>query len=390
MKNIIKIVVSAIVCMTLLLVPMTVMAEEGVTYNISNSTLVEGTKTYAIDTTVPYTVFKLYPTDVGEFTITSSDCVMGIVSYLDMWVQYEPTEEIVNLNEISWSCNDTNQSIMVGVKSDSSEVSITVTRQKQNIVEIPWTIYENKATPEKFEMPDFVDTNAFVDGYVDFEDSVIDNAVLGDDGYYHLNTKDGPILFANLHDSIMSLYDMSGYGRVAAIYYDNGEVIKKVDYTAAFNEYIDALPTGAGGAISSYYYPLTADLIEMFKEIGATHDWYNGDDAWVYESEDAWLYACYFDEAVTTMDPADYESGSNLGGNTNSGNSNSNQNINNNKNSNTNTNTNTNSTTGNTTNGNTNTDTSNKAPATGDCGLSVAVAMLSLATLVIGTKKVIK
>lgn len=387
MKKAIKIVISAIVCLAILLVPMTVMAEKGVTYNISTNTLVEGTNTYALDSTVPYTVFILYPSAVGDFIITSSDCVMGIVSYLDMWVQFEPTEENVNLNEINWSCTDINQSIMVGVKSDSSEVSINITRQEPNIVEIPWTIYENTVTPEKFEMPDFVSVDAFEDGYVDFEDSVIDDAVLGDDGYYHLNKKDGPILFANLDDSIMSLYDMSGYGRVAAIYYgSDGEVIKKIDYTDAFKEYIAALPTGAGGTIISYYYPLTADLIEMFKEIGSTHDWYSGEEAWVYDSEDAWLYACYFDEAVTTMDPADYEDDSNLSGDTNTGNSNSNSN----QNINSSINDNASNTTGNNTNNDTNIDTSDKAPATGDCGVALAAAMLFAATLVIGTKKVIK
>ncbi|MBR5472495.1 MAG: hypothetical protein IKU82_00750 [Clostridia bacterium] len=366
MKKIFKIIICTIVCMALLLVPMTVMAEEGVTYNISATTLTEGTNTYTLDGTVPYTVFKLHPTAVGDFTITSSDCVMGIVSYHDMWVQFEPTDEIVNLNEINWSCTDTNQSIMIGVKADTSDVSITVTRKESIVVEIPWDIYENIATPEKFEMPDFVDLEALENGYVDFEDSVIDEAVLGDDGYYHLNEKNGPILFANLNDPIMSLYDMSGYGRVAAIYYDNGEVIKKVDYTDAFNEYIAALPTNAGGIISSYYYPLTADLIEMFKEIGATHDWYSGDNAWIYDSEDAWLYACYYDENVTIMDPSAYENSTNIGGNTNTGN---NQNGNN---------------TNDTTNENTNIDTSNKAPATGDINLVTTAMSVVMIAVVFG------
>ncbi len=381
MKKIFKIVICAIVCIALLLVPMTAMAEEGVTYNISTSTLEEGTNTYTLDSTVPYTVFKLYPSAVGDFTITSSECEMGIVSYLDMWVQLEPSEENVILNEINWSCTDINQAIMVAVKSDLDEVSITIVREEPRVVEIPWTIYENKATPEKFEMPDFVSMDALEDGYVDFEDSVIDDAVLGDDGYYHLNIKDGPILFANLNDGLMSLYAMSSNGRVAAIYYDedSGEVIKKLDYTDAFNEYIAAL-TSAEGLVSSYYYPLTVDLIEMFKEIGATHGWYSGDEAWVYESDDAWLYACYFDEDVTTMDLADYESNLNGGGDTNTDNTNNNQNTNN-----------TNSTTSNNTNNNnTNTDTSDKAPATGDSCVTLAVTMLSAAAIVIGVKKVNK
>ncbi len=381
MKKAIKILLSAVICLALLIVPMTVMAEEGIDYNINYETnLTEGTNSYVMDGTVPYTVYILYPTEVGEYTITSN-ANMGIVSYLDMWVQFEPTEDIVNLNTITWNCTDVNQAIMIAISPNASEETITVTRKDPDTSkEIPWTVYENTVTPEKFEMPDFVDTDAFDDGYVDFEDSVIDNAVLGDDGYYHLNDKNGPVLFANLNDSIMSLYTMSGYGRVAAIYYDDaGEVVKKVDYTDAFNEYVAALPTDASGIITSYYYPLTADLIEIFKEIGATHGWYSGDEAWVYASDDAWLYACYYDEAVTTMD-ANANNNSDNKDDTTTDDTTGNENTSNN----------TNNTSGsvnnNNTNNNTNTDTSNKAPVTGDSSAALAIAMLSVAALVVGVK----
>ncbi len=302
MKKTFKIIISAIVCLALLIVPMTVnAAEEGIDYNINYETyLTEGTNVYTIDSTVPYTVYYFYPSAVGDYTFTS-DAKMGIVSYIDMWVQNDPTDENVNLNEITWPCTDINQAIMIALKSDLAEVSITVSWKDSTVVDIPWTIYENKKTPEKFEMPDFVDVDAFEDGYVDFEDSEIDDAVLGDDGYYHLNEKDGPVLFINLNDPIMSMYTMVGYGSLAAVYYDDGAVTKKVDYTDAFNQYVSALPTDSAGIITSYYYPLNADLIEMFKEVGATHDWYGGDTPWVYASEDAWLFACYFDENVTSM-----------------------------------------------------------------------------------------
>lgn len=386
MNKIFKIAISVIICISILIVPMTVMAEEGIDYNINYETnLTVGTKDYPIDSTVPYTVFILYPTEVGDYTVTSN-AKIGIVSYLDMWVQFEPTDEIVNLNEIKWTCTDVNQAIMIGVKSDLAEVGITVTWSDPVVIEIPWTVYENKKAPEKFEMPSFVDVNAFDESYVDVTDSVIDNAVLGDDGYYHLNEKDGPVLFANLNDSIMSLYTMVGYGKIAAIYYDDvtGDVIKKVDYTNSFNEYLSALPTDANGVITSYYYPLTADLIEMFKEVGTTHGWYSGDEAWVYASEDAWLYACYYDESVISMDPnASDKDNTN---NNDKDDTTTDDTTNNENTSNNNASGNTNNTTGNTPNNNTNTDTSNKAPATGDNAFALAVAMLSAAAVVVGLK----
>jgi hypothetical protein len=129
---------------------------------------------------------------------------------------------------------------------------------------------------------------------------------LGDDGYYHLNEKTGPILFANLNSSAMSLYTISSNGRLSAIYYDeNGAVLEMIDFTPAFNEYVATLPTDAANTITSYYYPLTADLTEMFKQLGATREWYGGEAAWVYASEDAWLYACYYDENLTNTDDND-------------------------------------------------------------------------------------
>ncbi len=385
MKKTFKIIISAIICFALLLVPMTVMAEEGIDYNINYETfLTEGTNNYAMDGTVPYTVYILYPTAVGEYTITSN-AMMGIASYLDMWVQFEPTEEIVNLNTITWNCTDINQAIMIAISPNASEESITVTRKDPDASqEIPWIFYENTTTPEKFEMPDFVDVDAFDDGYVDFEDDVIDDAVLGDDGYYHLNDKNGPVLFANLNDSIMSLYTMSGYGSIAAVQYDdNGDVTKKVDYTDAFYEYVEALPTDANGTITSYYYPLTADLIEMFKEVGTSNGWYDGDSAWVYDSEDAWLYACYYNEDVTTMD-SDANSDNDTENDSNDTNT-ENNNTNNGGSNNT-VGGSTNNATGNTTGAGSNTDSDTKSPATGDNAVALTVAMLSAAAVVFGFK----
>ena len=378
MKKTFRIILSAIICFAMLLVPMSVMAEEGIDYNINYETyLTEGTNMYPIDSTVTYTVYYLYPSDVGDYVITSDDCVMGIVSYIDLWVQFEPTSDIVNLNKIEWSCNDANQAIMIALFSQNDDVSITVTRKDLDTSDdIPWIIYENTTKPEKFEMPSFVDVDAFEDGYVDFEDDVIDDAVLGNDGYYHLNDKNGPVLFVNLNDSIMSLYTMIGYGKLSAVYYDeNGTALKVVEYTDAFLEYVDALPTDADGNITSFYYPLTADLIEMYKEIGASHEWYSGSAPWVYASEDAWLFACYYDEAVTSMgDVSNEDADSN---DKDDATTDDNQNKVEDKND----------TAVEDKNNNSNVDTNKVSPSTGDNLVALSIAIVSAASIFLGTKK---
>lgn len=378
MKKLLKLAISFIVVFALLMVPMTVMAESS--YEISDTKLSVGTNTYAIEAGVSYTVYIFNPTDVGEYTFTTSDGLMGIVSYLDMWVQNEPSEENVNLDTIMWECTDKNQAIMIAVIANSSEVSITVSRKDLDTSdEIEWTIYKNKTEPLPFEMPSFVDMDALSEGYVDFEDSVIDEAVLGNDGYYHLNDENGPILFANLDDSIMSLYGMSGYGKIAAIYYDaDGDVTKKVDYTEAFAKYVGALPTNQSGAITEYYYPLTYDLIEMFKEIGSTHEWYSG-ETWIADSEDAWLFACYYDADVISMDPAENDTNNDTNNDANNDVNDSTDNSGSSDN---------NDSTDNTVNGtpNVNEDQSDKSPSTGDNMGSIVVAMFSAAAIAFGIK----
>lgn len=383
MKKLFSVLISAIIVLALLLVPMTVAAESD--YKLSSSKLVDGTNTYSMETGVQYTVFILEPSDIGEYTISTNDGLIGIVSYIDMWVQYEPTEENVNLNTIEWKCTDKNQGIMVAIIANSSTVSIDVSRKDLDTSdEIPWIIYENTAKVEKFELPSFVDVDAFDDGYVDFEDSQIDDAVLGDDGYYHLNDKNGPILFANLNDSIMSLYTIINYGKLSAVFYDeNGKALEVVEYTDAFIEYLDALPTDANGNITSFYYPLTDDLIKMFKDIGNTNDWYSGDNPWVYESEDAWLFACYYDSDVISMDPADNETNvedndkedSDVNDDTNNDGDIDNDDANDNTND-------------KDQNGNINADVSDKSPATGDNAIVFAIAILSVTALLFVGKKI--
>ena len=356
MKKTIKVIVTAIVCLAVLILPMTVMAEEGIDYIISATILTEGENTCTPESGVPYTVFILDPEETGEYTISSDDCLIGIVSYLDMWVQFEPTEDIVNTNVIEWSCGDANQAIMIGVSANVGEFVINVTREELDTSDaIPYIIYENAVKPEKFEMPSFVDVTAFEDGYVDFEDKTVDNAVLGDDGYYHLNDKNGPVLFANLNDSIMSLYTIINYGKLSSVAYENDVAIEITDYTQAFMEYVDALPVNAEGTITSFYYPLTADLIEFFKEVGASNNWYSGDEPWVYDSEDAWMFACYYDADVTDMNSAANNSSNNTSSDNNPADG---------------------------------TDTDTKSPSTGDSVASLSLAMSSVATILFVGRKV--
>ncbi len=252
-------------------------------YINSDSYLQVGEFEYTVDALYGYTVYTFEPTETGVYTISVSDGLLGIVSYNGMWVTIEPSAETITESSIEWECTGVGQTIWVAVQTEGETALINITRTDAE-PEMEWTYYENTVIPETFVLGAFIEEN-----YVDTFDAVLDNAVLGSDGYYHLNSEDGPILYVNLSDSLMSLAGAYGYGQLVFVSYDDeGNIVEKIDYNEAFAEYFACSDDGI--------YPLTEDLLIMFKYVGEYQGWY-GTEGWVGgELEDAWMFACYYYE----------------------------------------------------------------------------------------------
>ncbi len=265
--------------------------EDEINYAISDTALQVGTNDYAVDATYPYTVYAFSPEETGKYTISVDGTVLGIVSYTDMWVQNTPSEDNVNADSAVWECSAVGQSIYVAVKAEAETATITVTREDLAVKEeVPWIIYENVVTPEEFVLESNFDDMMYVETF----DDVVDEAVLGEDGFYHLNDAYGPILYACLSDPLMNLSDAWGYGQLKEIILDDeGNIVERTDFYYAFEEYFNCADAETG------VYPLTVDLIEMFTRIGAYHNWYGEDGFIGGDVEDAWMFACYYNEGET-------------------------------------------------------------------------------------------
>ncbi len=263
--------------------------DDGVNYEEFSNVLVEGDNTLPVSSTYDYTVYTFTPSETGTYTLTAgAGTTMGIVSYIDLWVQTDPADfaSVVVEDTIVWECQAVGQSIKIAVKSDSDVANINLEREElggsQGTI---WEDYENTVTPGAFTM----DGNKEDLVYVDFEDDVIDQAVLGDDGYYHLNDANGPILYANLNDtSMLSLLEAYSYGQLRAVFVDEetGDIYG-IDFNDAFMEYYACSDEG--------YYPLTEDIAAMFILVGASQGWYD-ENGWIGDTEDAWMFACYYFE----------------------------------------------------------------------------------------------
>lgn len=334
-------------------------------YSLSDTAIQLGTASYPIAPTFEYTVYEFAPAETGRYTFTSPDANVALVSNNGMWITVGSVTSAIESSIVTdttfvWDCTSIGQTIWVAAEklSDSAAtVEITVTREELAIVEYEKREYTNTVTPEAFTFTG--DAAALL--YVNTLDSTCDEAVLGDDGYYHLNSKNGPILLVDLDDEIMNLADALSYGQLREVVYNGDEVEYIMDYNAAFSAYYECADEETG------LYPLTADLMTMYQKIGASKGWY-GKDGWLGGLlDDAWMFCCYYLEGAANIED--------LGTDTPNG-----------------TNANTNNTTN--TTGTTNT-TENKTPvssgATGDNVVMIviiaAVAVAGVVALVIFRKK---
>lgn len=298
MKKLLSILLAVILTVS----PAVVFAEVGSAsqkldgYAYSETNLALGTGDYVLDAEYAYTVILFEPSEIGKYTITVSNGLIAVVSYNGMWVTIEPSAETVTETTAYWECGSVGQSILLAVTSADASASISVEKEELIIVEIPWTKYENTVTPRPFTFAG--DEDALL--YVDTMDNVLDAAVLGKDGYYHLGSADGPLLYANLNDTLMSLSAAMSYGQMRYVVKEGDEIVAKIDYNEALAEYV--------ACADSSLYPLTYDLILMFQNVGNYQGWY-GEGGWVGgDLDDAWMFACYYlEEEETVYSPYDVD-----------------------------------------------------------------------------------
>ena len=251
-----------------------------------------GAVEYETDTTVAYTAFHIEPSQAGKYTVSCDEQKIGILSYSEFFIPAAPSADTISQNAVVWECTEVGQAIIIAVESGDGAVTITVTRedlvQKE---EVQWTIYENQVTPTAFTFTQ----DAAALKTVDTKNSVADTAVLGADGYYHLNAADGALLFVNLN-SPMSFPSMIELGRVKEVVQDEDlTVLSKTDFNEAMAEYTACMDSKTG------LYPLTVDLMAVYQRVGNYMGWYGADGYVGGELEDAWMFACQYIDGYTTM-----------------------------------------------------------------------------------------
>ena len=249
-------------------------------YIISGDSLVVGRNNVTLDTTYPYTLYEFSPSQTGIYQIRAAQGRVG-----NFGTPFNPVDNTPDkTNTVIWTCTSVGQSVMVGFTGPKA-TTCTIIRTGDYVppVEVPWTYYENT-----YDFSYELDADAET-ADIDLTDGGEHTAVLGQDGFYHYGSAEGPLMVADLSAIEINLADAYVNGGLRAWLQDeNHETISKVDYNEAMNQYLLA------GLV-----PVTQELATMLWEVGQANGWWiaNGMIFGEVVPEDtsiAWMQLCAY------------------------------------------------------------------------------------------------
>ena len=257
--------------------------------------------------------FLFVPQTAGTYRFSVSDATAQVGYYgAPHFVQENSAAEIVDGGfsmSISTGMIGTGNSgttvLVLGVDAgDSAGCVLTIERTGEpeyNVAEEPWTVYQATTELKPYTLPagaslQSFDLTAAADAY-----SLVLNET---DGFYHLNTADGPLVLMNLGedgqylDCFKTILDHTGVQRY--FFDENGDFVKKESYSECLLQYMEHMDPDKG------VYPLTEDLKYIVQMEGDDSGWYDPDNA-LYLFKDlngtnipgineeiSWLFMCCY------------------------------------------------------------------------------------------------
>lgn len=257
------------------------------------------------------TYFLFAPTEAGtyEFSLQGSDAAIGYYG-APHFVQKESAAEVVDnkftisvRQDMIGTSNTGTTVLVLGVAAGEGDAVFCINRigdPEWSVVDEPWTVYEatGPMTPYVHTAEQLTDFDLTASGYT---------LVLGQDGYYHKDTADGPLVLVRLGknsggsrylDDFQTILEHSG---VSKYFYDeNGDFVKREKYDECLMKYFEIMDEESG------LYPLTEDLKYIIQSRGDYSGWFetseslylfkdeNGNKIPGINNEIAWLFICCY------------------------------------------------------------------------------------------------
>ena len=232
-------------------------------------------------------LFDFVPAEAGTYKFTVPAGVTLAQYGYAAWNLMETAENGV-LEVVATAAE---QTIMIGLSGDVSSVNVII-EKTADYVAPQETIYQNytQTTPvdSNFEMPQ--------GEFVSIDITQKQTIVLGNDGYYHLGSFDGPVILVNLNSDGFTLATLYGAGAPITM---RGEKYTGEDGKTYCYDYMSFI-TGGYYDYSRVndYHPLNADLMAFFQDYGTAQGWYMQGlsgfaaiNAGGFNEESAWMVA---------------------------------------------------------------------------------------------------
>jgi len=275
------------------------------TTNVGNAYFVDVGGTYVTIQEDIVNYFMFEPTAAGQYQVTTSDPDAKISYWGGNKFFVQDNTENVNLKDNAYVLNVKESNIgvshIVGI-TGATDCILEITRIGDPILgeeDMPYTEYEGTREVTPFTYTGTGSGKNYIN--IMGADTKVELVFNAKDGYYHLDSEDGPLVYMDLSASTpyIPLYGVVGLGAVGGenvarfIYDENGTLICKERYNSLLQTYAK----NADGKLGVY--PLTEDLVYMIQHGGNRKGWWNPESPnYMFEeypnvnTELAWMFAC--------------------------------------------------------------------------------------------------
>lgn len=263
-------------------------------------TLVEGTSYYALKSATR-SYFLFTPTRGGVYRISvraAVFCEIGNFGDPIAALQNSAAEQTEEGILIDLPDSGVGAAFLIGIShaaAEKTDAFITLERISEHAVspeELPWEDVLPQKTPASITLAGEGETAVLTD--LDITDKNL-TVVLGADGFYHLGTAEGAIVYLRIGtasaylDSLLDICAVTRFG--AYLYKEDGTFDRKESYNLLIEAYAAAADKATG------LYPLTEELAYVMQVMGEYYGWWETGETSIFGTTPvvpavAWLFAC--------------------------------------------------------------------------------------------------
>lgn len=248
--------------------------------------------------------FLFIPAEAGTYKFSVDDSSLALGYYgAPHFIQSHSAIDVVD-NAVSISISQSSlggATYVIGIDGTDADTNCALTIERtgapeQNISDEPWTEYKTTSalSPYTLDIPAGKDLV-----YMDITSETAKHEFVFNeaDGYYHLDSADGPVIHVHLakgapYVALQVVIEGDGAMGGAPIreyfFNENAEFVKKEDYTDILTDYFENMDPDLG------VYPLTDDLIYIIKN--GCNGWWDAESPdYIFDGcnpELGWMFAC--------------------------------------------------------------------------------------------------